>query len=151
MWLINCSVISFRVSDTIRRADVHKRLTPLFCNWIGKILHWMLLLFHTLQRSARWTGQQALSYFISHRPEGAPGNDVHPADAAPSLPHPAAGSDPTEATSPPAPAGMHFYYIDNQIIRELLLCPNIVSVHLVQKCKGRGSHQIYQLHFVSSL
>lgn len=74
----------------------------------------MLLLFHTLQRSARWTGQQALSYFISHRPEGAPGNDVHPADAAPSLPHPAAGSDPAEATSPSGPAGMHLYYNSNK-------------------------------------
>lgn len=52
-----------------------------------------------------WTA--ALSHFISRLPEGVPGNDVHPADAAPSLPQPAAGSDPAEAASPHAPAGTH--------------------------------------------
>lgn len=44
---------------------------------------------------------------MSHRLAGVPGNDVHPADAAPSLPQPAAGSDPAEAAGPHAPAGTH--------------------------------------------
>lgn len=59
-----------------------------------------------LHRGAFWTGRRRSQILSLTFLTGVPGNDVHPADAAPSLPQPAAGADPAEAASPHAPAGM---------------------------------------------